>query len=249
MSNTLVIQSHRSPLPYPWLKQCLESVQRWCEINQFEYQFLGDDLFDCLPGDLVEKLKDQPVIASDLARLTVLRDALHKRFETVIWLDADFLIFNPVSFALPDDSYAVGREIWVQHDTQEKLKIYKKVHNAFLMFRKGNCFLDFYAESAERLLRENEGGMPPQFIGPKFLTALHNITKLPVMESAGMLSPLVVRDIVQGGGEALQRFVTHSSVSIAGANLCISSCEKQEVTCEEMEQLVGVLMENRVFGK
>lgn len=244
MSSTLIIQSHRLPLPYPWLAQCLESVRRWCELNHFEYQFLSDELYDYMPEDLVEKVVDQKVIASDLARLNVLQDALSKGFGAVVWLDADFLVFDPINFVLPDDAYAVGREVWVQRDKQGKLKVYKKVHNAFLMFRKGNSFLDFYSESAERLLRQNQGGMPPQFIGPKLLTALHNVTQLPVMESAGMLSPLVIKDVVRGGGGALQHFVKYSDYPIAGANLCTSSREREEVTCAEMEQLISVLSEN-----
>ena len=243
MSNTLVIQSHRSPLPYPWLEQCVESVHRWCELNQFDYQFLSDDLFDYIPEGLWEKVKDQRVIAADLARLRVLQDGLSKGFETVVWLDADFLIFDCDHFVLPDDLYALGREVWVQRDRQGKLKVYKKIHNAFLMFRQGNSFLPFYAETAERLLRKNQGGMPPQFIGPKLLTAIHNITQLPVMESAGMLSPLVVKDIVQGGGEALQLFIKHSPCPIAGANLCISSRKREEIMCAEIEQLIGTLIE------
>ena len=247
MSNTLIIQSHRSPLPYSWLAQCLESVRRWCELNHFEYQYLNDELFDYMPEDMCEKVIDQKVIASDLARLYVLQDSLSKGFDTAVWIDADFLIFDPVNFILPDESYAVGREVWVQRDKQGKLKVYKKVHNAFLMFRKSNSFLGFYTESAERLLRQNQGGVPPQFIGPKLLTALHNVAQLRVMESAGMLSPLVINDIVQGGGGALQHFVKYSDYPIAGANLCTSSREREELTCAEMEQLIGVLIENRVI--
>jgi hypothetical protein len=67
-----------------------------------------------------------------------------------------------------------------------KLRAYVKVRNAFLMFRKGNHFLDFYTATAQRLLRLNQGSMPPQFIGPKLLTALHNVAICPVMETAGM---------------------------------------------------------------
>jgi len=245
MSNTFVIQSHRTPLPYPWLTGCLDSVRKWCEFNNYEYQFLNDELYDYLPKDIGEKMLAHKVIASDLARLLALRDALGKGYENVIWLDADFLIFDPENFILPQIPYALGREVWVQHDNQKRLKVYKKVHNAFLMFGLGNNFLDFYIDTAERLWRQNQGSMPAQFIGPKLLTALHNVAQLPVMESAGMLSPLVIKDIVSGGGEALTCFVEHSAQSIGGANLCISSCERNEISCYEMERLIGLLMSRR----
>lgn len=210
-------------------------------MNNYEYLFLGDELFDCLPADLLDKTRHQKVVASDLARLFVLKDSLNRGYETVIWLDADFLIFNPAEFAVPDQPYAVGREVWVQNDRHGKLKVFKKVHNAFLMFRQGNSFLDFYSETAERLLSLNQGTMPPQFIGPKLLTALHNIAILPVMESAGMLSPAVIKDVLSGQGMALDLFNSHSPEPLVAANLCASSCEKDELSVMEMEQVIDVL--------
>lgn len=243
MHNTLVIQSHRLPLPYPWIEHCLDSVRDWCVVNKYEYRFMGDELFDFIPDGLLAKAHQQSVIATDLARLFILQDALKRNYETVIWLDADFLIFNAAEFVIPDLPYAVGREVWVQHNKHGKLKVYKKVHNAFLMFRQSNSFLDFYAETAKRLLLLNHGTMPPQFIGPKLLTALHNIAILPVMETAGMLSPTVIKDIIQGEGPALDLFVDNSPQAIAGANLCISSREKNDVSDTEMEQLIEYLFD------
>lgn len=241
MSRTLVIQSHRSPLPYSWIESCLVSVRDWCGHNKYEYRFIGDELFEGVPALLLEKTKNQKVIATDLARLLVLQEALQQH-QTVIWLDADFLIFRPSEFVLPEQAYAVGREVWVQHDKHGKLKVYKKVHNAFLMFRRGNSFLDFYADTARRLLTENNGTMPPQFIGPKLLTALHNVVNLPVMETAGMFSPLVVKDMLKGKGPALDLFNANSPAPVAGVNLCTSSCEGNELSGQEMEQLIQVLL-------
>lgn len=245
MSNTLVLQSHRAPLPYSWLSRCLASVRNWCESNQFEYRFQDDELFDGMDDELLQKVAEQRVIATDLARLKALQFALRDDFETVIWLDADFLIFDPINFVLPEAPYAVGREVWVQHDLQGRLKVHKKVHNAFLMFRQGNAFLDFYVDTAERLLRQHRGGMPPQFIGPKLLTALHNVCQLTVMESAGMLSPLVIKDFLQGGGEALRCFHLNSPAPLAGANLCTSSCDRGEASSAQMEQLIDLLIGNQ----
>jgi hypothetical protein len=243
VSETLVIQSHRSPLPYPWIERCLSSVRNWCTSNQYEYYFIGDELFDYLPDTFSELLNQQRVIASDLARLYVLQEALSRGYKTVIWLDADFLIFNPEKFIIPDYHYVMGREVWVQHNKSGKLKVYKKIHNALLMFREGNSFLDFYIETAERLLSLNEGNVPPQFIGPKLLTALHNVAILPVMEAAGMLSPLVIKDLIKGSGTSLDLFKESSPQTIAGVNLCISSCERQDVSDQEMDQLIDVLLE------
>lgn len=246
MSDTLVIQSHQSPLPYPWIERSLASVRDWCAINDYEYNFMGDELFDCVPDGLMAKTQNQRVIATDLARLLVLQDAVNNDYETVIWLDADFLIFNAADFVLPDQPYAVGREVWVQYDKHSKLKVSKKVYNAFLLFRKGNPFLNFYTETAQRLLPLNHGTMPPQFTGPKLLTALHNVAMLPVMETAGMLSPLVIKDMIQEEGPAFDLFVKHSPLPIAGANLCVSSRANNEVSDLEMEQLIDTLLDKTV---
>jgi len=244
MSHTLVLQSHRQPLPYPWLESCLDSVSRWAENNNFDYRFIGDELFESIPASLLEKTAQQKVIATDLARLYTLQNGLRQGYATVIWCDADFLIFNPTEFVLPESSYALGREVWVQTDTNNRLRAYSKVHNAFLMFRAGNNFLDFYTETAERLLGLNSGSMPPQFIGPKLLTALHNIALCPVMETAGMLSPLVIRDLIKEQGAALELFRRESPVPICAANLSSSLTEKEGISDEDMGQLIEGLMEN-----
>jgi hypothetical protein len=142
----------------------------------------------------------------------------------------------------------VGHEVWVQLDRSQKLKAYKKVHNAFLMFRQGNHFLDFYADTAERLLQLNQGSMPPQFIGPKLLTALHNIVQCPVLETAGMLSPVVIHDLLQGGGKALDLFRAKSPVGLFGANLSASLVKGEGVSEGDMDQLIEILYQSGCRG-
>jgi hypothetical protein len=124
----------------------------------------------------------------------------------------------------------------------EKLQGQLKVHNAFLMFRPGNHFLDFYTDTAERLLHLNQGRMPPQFIGPKLLTALHNIAFCPVMETAGMLSPAVMHDLLAGAGEALDLFHRKSPAALAGANLSSSLTEREGLSEAHMESLIQLLL-------
>ena len=242
MSATLVIQSHRDPLPFEWLRLCLDSVTSWAQDNRFEMRFIGDELFDLVEPDLLAKIGTQTVIASDLARLKILQQGLVEGYDRVIWCDADFLIFDPGQFLLPDSNFAVGRELWVQQDNSGKLRTYNKVHNAFLMFARGNHFLDFYCDAAERLLQLNQGRMAPQFIGPKLLTALHNIIQCPVMETAGMLSPLVMRDLIEGQGAALSLFRKQSLSKLAGANLSSSLTEREGFSEMEMEALIKQLI-------
>lgn len=238
MKQSLVIQSHRTPLPFTWLQDCLNSVQSWATVNKFDYQWLSDEIFELVDPVLIEKTETQKVIASDLARLKAIQQALAKGYQHVIWCDADFLIFHPEKFILPEASFALGREVWIQEDKGKKLRAYTKVHNAFMMFCQGNYFLDYYTASAEQLLHTNYGKMPPQFIGPKLLTALHNIVSCPVMETAGMLSPLVIEDILKGGGKALQLFKQKSSCFPAGANLSSSMTTSAGFSDTQMLSLI-----------
>ena len=226
---TLVIQSHRRPLPAGWLTPCLESVHAWAERQGFDYRFIDDAIFDLLPDDLRGKTSDQPVIASDVARLLALRAALAEGYEAAVWCDADFLVFEPERLTLPDEPYALGREVWVQADGR-RLRSYVKVHNALLLFRRGNAFLDFYLDTAQRLVRAHRGPMVPQFVGPKLLTALHNVVGCPVVEQAAMLSPEVAHDVLEGSGPALRLFMQNSRASPAAANLCASLATESEST-------------------
>lgn len=262
MSSTLVVQSHTDPLPFSWLSQCLDSVKSWSIANGYDYQFLGDELFHLIDSDLVQKTIHQKVIATDLARLYVLKKNLDT-YDRVIWLDADFLIFAPQSFLLPNpkdlpEGYMLGREVWIQEDASKKpversirgkasvkLKANIKVHNAFLLFDRGNTFLDFYLEHAERLLFQCEGRMPPQFIGPKLLTALHNVVQCPVLESAGMFSPLVIKDLLSDGKPtcALNLLKKRSSEPVAAVNLCSSLHAGRQIESQaEMTQLISKLV-------
>ena len=236
MPNTLVIQSHRHPLPYAWLETCIDSVKYWAELNQFDYQYIGDELFDYVSSELIEKTQSQPVVATDLARLKLLQSKLNEKYQTVIWCDADFLIFSPDQFILSEDLYSLGREVWIQQDKNNpnKLAAKVKVHNAFMMFRKDNTFLDFYTDTAERLLTLNTGNMPPQFIGPKLLGAIHNIAQCYVLETAGMLSPAVIKDIANKGGKALTLFQNKSTQKIAAANLCSSLFARDKICQQDM---------------
>lgn len=238
MSQTLVLQSHTRPLPHTWLATCMESVKNWAAQNKFDYKFIDDQLFDYVPADLRTKTKKQPVIATDLARLKLLQESLAGAYETAIWCDADFVIFAPDEFKLPIEDYALGREVWIQEDKNinQKLTAHVKVHNAFMMFRRGNSFLDFYVDTAERLLTLNNGSMPAQFIGPKLLTAIHNIVQCPVLETAGMLSPMVIKDMARQTGAALDLFRQHSPQPIAAANLCSSLYQRGETSEADIER-------------
>ncbi|WP_405228134.1 hypothetical protein [Lentisalinibacter sediminis] len=222
-------------------------MQSWAGAAGYVYRYIGDELFDPVPDHLRERLRGQPVVASDLARLIALRAALDEGFEAVVWCDADFLVFDPERLALPAESYAVGREVWIEERGAGRTpRARVKVHNAFLLFRRGNPFLDFVIDAVLRLLAAHPSPYPPQFAGPKLLTALQNIVGFPVAERAGMLSPPVIRDLAAGGGPCLELFRARSPEPVAGANLCASLAGGREMADSEVDEAIARLM--RVGG-
>ena len=247
-SDTVVIQSHRLPLPFDWLEPCLESVRTWAASRGYDYRFEDDAIFERLDDDLWQQTRSQLVIASDLARLAALQAALEEGYGCAVWIDADTLVFDPDRLHLAQDDYALGREVWVQEDVQGRPRSYVKVHNAFMQFRMGNPFLAFYRHAAERIVRAHAPGhMVPQIVGPKLLTAMHNIIGCPVVEEAGMLSPAVSRDLLAHGGTALDEFGLRSIRRPAAVNLCGSLADR-ELSAGELSELTARLLDEGVPG-
>ena len=216
---TVVLQSQKpGPLP-SWQRHCCDSVRAWAKARGFDYQFCGDELFRRLPPKLREKLREQPVVATDLARLLWLRDSLKSGYDRAIWCDADLLIFRPFDPAAVD--HAFGREIWVQA-RGDGLHSYRRIHNAWLHFEAGNAILPFYIDRALSMLTRVRMPVVPQFIGPKLLSALHNIVGFNIEERVGMLSPLAMRDLLAGGGPALEELDQGHDEGLCSVNLCAS---------------------------
>lgn len=220
---TLVFQSAAMHQTSGWIAACLESVRSWASGRGYEYAFIGDEIFDVLPTELREKFANQPVVRSDLARLLKAREFLASSYDRVIWADADFLIFDPDALFVSDvTSFAFGREVWLQEGERGKVRAFSKIHNAFFVFTRANAFLDFYIHAALILLTRADAPVVPQFIGPKFLTLQHNLIGFDEIVSAAMFSPLVLRDILTGGGEALSLMLDKQGCLPGGANLSLS---------------------------
>ena len=248
---TLVVQSHTTPIPAPWYERCVDSVRSWASSRGFEYRWVGDELFDRLPRKLRNKVAGQPVVASDLARLILLQEVLAEGYARAVWVDADVLVLHPERLVLPTADALFGREVWIQESAPGKLKTYRKIHNAILAFVADEPVLPFYRLSAERILDRydaSSGPMVPQLIGPKLITLLHNAIGLDVLESVGMLSPMVAEDVLAGGGPALERFLQESAEPPAALNLCGSSVRDRALSDADMNLLVDRLQAAGEFG-
>ncbi len=237
-----VIQSHRAPLPASWYERCVRSVRDWCDRRGYEHCWLGDELFDPLPAPLRRRYRRQPVVLSDLARLHALEAALATGADGAVWIDADVLITRP-ELMVPEVPFALGCERWVQDTARGGLRVYRKVHNAFMCFRPGNSMLAFYRDAALRLLELHSGPAVPQLAGPKFLALLDNVLRFPTVEAAGALSPPVIRDLLNGGGTALATMLEQTPEPLAAVNLC-GSMVGDALSDAQMAAVVEVLLED-----
>ncbi|MDR9402820.1 MAG: hypothetical protein RI580_05210 [Halothece sp. Uz-M2-17] len=247
---TLVYQSVCPDQIPDWIQTCLESVRGWCKQENYDYALIGDEIFSIIPDWYWEKTCHQKVIATDLGRLLLARKFLEEGYDRVIWLDADVFIFAPELFKITiTQEYAFGREVWIQHHKNKQLKAYPKIHNAVCVFCQGNSFLDFYIHACQRIIQNFQGTqMVPQLVGPKFLSLLHNTINLPVIPEVAMFSPLVLRDILNGGGEALKLHQETQNSPIYAANLSGSLVEKEEGLSEDNYQKVTqLLLDNKTF--
>ena len=241
-SATLVLQSHRAPLPYGWLSDCVASVRRYAEARGYAYRWFGDELFDLVPSWYREKTAGRTPVTADLARLLAMHDLLETGVaDQAIWLDADVLLFAPERLVIPPEtSGAFGYEIWVEQ-RDRRLRTHRSYHNALCVFRRGCPVLAFLIHAIERIIERAEPDrIAPQMVGPKLLSALGNTVGFERIESVGALSPDVLVEIADGGGPALDR-LRSESVPLAGANLCASLAS--EVGEETLPRVVEVLLE------
>jgi len=224
---TVVYQSFRTEQVPPWVARCMGSVRSWAEGRGFDYRFIGDEIFDLVPDWYREKARNRIPVMTDLGRLLLARQFLEGGYERAIWFDADVLAFDPEGLDIDvSEEFAFGREVWVQKDGKGRLKAYRNVHNALCVFAIGNSFLDFYIHACLSIIRRMEGQMVPQIVGPKLLTSLHNTVGFQLIEEVGMISPLVLSDLAQGEGEALD-LLRQEQPALKAANLSASLSEKE----------------------
>ena len=217
--STIILQSQHPGRLHGWQGRCCDSVAAWAARSGFAYVRCGDELFDRVPDALRRRHAAQPVVLADLARLLWLAEQLEAGHERAIWCDADLLVFRHFTPSHRGDAF--GRESWVQSGDRG-LRRYRKIHNAWLQFERGSSVLPFYIDRATRLLELAESPMVPQFIGPKLLSAWHNLVPFAVEEQVGMLSPLAAADLLSGAHDALDLLRQGHKRTLCALNLCAS---------------------------
>jgi hypothetical protein len=239
---TVVIQSFRTDAVPAWIEVCMASVRNWCELKEYTWRFVGEELFDDVPHWYLEKTGRGPV-AADYARLKLLQNALdNDGFDQAIWLDADVYIMAPALSLDCKQSCAFGQETWIQANNNGKggMQARTNVHNAVCVFRRGCVVLPFLADTVASIIRRADPAhIAPQMVGPKLLTALHSLYGFDLLPQVGALSPAVVKDIIHGGGPALDLLLEKTPVSLQAVNLCASLIDDQ--SAEMVLERIAVL--------
>ncbi len=194
-------------------------------MQSYDYRFQGDRLFEMVPDWYQQKVAGRGPIIADLARLLWIEQILESEaFDTVIWLDADTLIFMREQLTADvRESCVFGKEHWLQLDSKGKTRTYKNVHNAYCAFRKGCPILKFLIYTIQRMVaRVAADAIAPQFVGPKLLSSLHNIVGFQTDDRFGAISPRLAQLLLTPGANTKQILATQSPNGLCAANLCLS---------------------------
>lgn len=218
---TVVFQSFRNVDVPAWLNRCLQTVQFWSRAKGYEYLFVDDRFFDCVPDWYREKVLGQKQLMSDLARLILARELLDKGYERVIWIDADVAVFDPDRFDLPLTS-AFCREIWVTRIASLFTYYRRKVNNAVAVFTRDNGFLDEYIEDCQRIVRQKRGTLSPGEVGTVYLTKRYRQNHYPLIRSVGLFSPILLQGIAAGNERLIACYLRRMGSPIYAANLTLS---------------------------
>ena len=219
MSRIKVLQSFRQDDVPAWVVECLHSVREWSAYHDLDYRFVGNEFFDWVPAWYLSKVGDKLPVASDLARLRWLQAELSDpACEIAVWLDADTFILTPETLTIDlDGDCSFGRERWLQRDKRGRLRTYNNVQNAYCAFRAGSTTLPFLIDTTLRLVeRVASRHIPPQFVGPKLLSSLHNTVGFEIDERFGAISPLLAAQIISGDGPPSDLCAANLSHSLEG---------------------------------
>ncbi len=219
---TVVFQSYRTTGVAAWIARCMESVRAWAAANDFEYRFIDDRLFDYAPPWYRQKAEHNKLLVTDLARLLAARELLAAGYERTVWMDADLLIFDPrpASFELAD-GYAFCREVWAWRNADgTPLLLPDRANNSVSIFDRGNVVLDFLIYAAQALMRNSPGQPHPTAVSTQLLSALNERMGLPLLRHFGMLSPFVMRALVEGDEGYLRTYMARVGEPLVAANLC-----------------------------
>ena len=223
-------------------------MQYWANQNKYHYKLIGDDILGVLPPKYLQNCFGRWSTITDLARLLLIKKYLNKQMSRVIWIDADVLIFAPRKFNIKvDGDHLIGREVWVSKRARNQWRARRHVHNAFLSFTGSSPLLDFLIYATQQIVEKLEVPASPQIVGPKLYTHLNNLIGFSILESAGMMAPAVMNDLIVGKGRALNCHLKALKEPMAAVNLSQSlintTIDEIPVTHDLFDQTIDALVD------
>ena len=228
MTPVTILQSSADAMPN-WVSRCMASVADWSRHQGYNYQCIGDKLFDWVTPGLRAKLHNRKPILADLARLRWIESELAVRGGLVVWIDADTLVVDP-TWRMPDWTHTFfGEECWVQRTAEGAWRAFQSPHNAFMGFTAASPVLGFLVYLSESIIeRADAAHIAPQMVGPKLLKALNNLAQFTLVPEAGTVSPELRAEWVGEAGPATACYEQAARAPLALVNLCSSLTHSEE---------------------
>ncbi|HEX4052931.1 MAG TPA: hypothetical protein VHX86_01570 [Tepidisphaeraceae bacterium] len=223
--HTVVFQSFRTHDVPAWIDRCMKTVRDWAAARGFDYRFIDDRFFDCVPEKYRAKTTDK-IMLSDLARLMMSKQLLGEGYQRTVWVDGDVVVFAPDSWELPTDhDYYFCYEIMPVNRSSAGFRFDVRANNAVSIFSAGNPFQDFYIHACEQIM---DGNANPEHwaLGTYFLSWLRRAFPLPLLHNVGTFGPRVLKDLAHGTTDVLPLYVRATNVPLVAANCCVSMRDK-----------------------
>ena len=248
---TIVYQSYRRHNVPGWITSCMNIVEKWASSKGFDYVFIDDRMFEYVNDWYKQKVQQNILPISDLARLEIAKELLGKGYERTIWVDADLILFDPDNFEIAvEDQFAFTKEIWVDKNKFGFIYFEQRVCNAVTVLTANNSFLEFYIYACKTIVAAPQhwisrfGGstkinaklerfkaglskpsarLPSDIVGTEFLTRLNKAVSFPLLENIGLFSPILMNEIASGRHRYIKKYMRLFGHPIYGANLCGSS--------------------------
>lgn len=215
---TAVVQAWAGDRPR-FVDRCLETVRGWAALQGFDYRFETDALLAEVPESYRQRVSGLVLPMTVFGRLLLVKRVLESGYDRAVWCDADVVIFDPADLKLHGTrDYALTREIWTETDRSGAVRHVVNVTGCFMVFERENSFLAFalhaLAQRAERTpITEPRANLT------QMLSELDEVAPLHTVREIGMMSPLLMGEIVRGTERHLAGYMEAVGVELCGINL------------------------------
>jgi len=157
-----------------------------------------------------------------LARLELAKQCLLEGFERCIWIDADVVIFLPSLLNIdPHLPFGFCREVWLGRDGLGRLICDERVNNSVCVFRQDSIeWLENYIANCNSIVKQLPILRDNLEVGTRYLTNLHRLQRLPLIDHVGLISRLLMEAILRQDTGTLRLFMERTGGPLYAANLC-----------------------------